>query len=271
MYKLLIILTFWIVQLTPAPGWAAQAAGDPSPNRTDAKTVELETKGDSDAKPPDKANRHPAPPRPVPDSDIIAAIERAVAFLLRDQNTDGSWGSAGRTKDLNIVAGIGSHHAFRTAVTALCVSALIEISSPQNKLLNPDAVRRAIERGEEFLFHELPEVRRDEPSLIYNVWAHAYGIQALARMHARLPEKARRARIEELIRAQYDRLTRYESAEGGWGYYDMGAGTQRPNSYSCSFVNATVLVAFHEARQIGVLPPDRTSAICTDFTCVTIR
>ncbi len=94
--------------------------------------------------------------------------------------------------------------------------------------------------------------------LIYNIWAHAYGIQALVRMHGRLPsDTARRARIEELIRGQYDRLTRYEAAEGGWGYYDFGAGTQRPNSDSCSFVNATVLVAFHEAKQIGVSPPEK--------------
>ena len=82
-------------------------------------------------------------------------------------------------------------------------------------------MRHAIERGEEFLFRELPQVRRDDPMLIYNVWAHAYGIQALVRMHRRLPDKTRQARIEELIRGQYDRLTRYESAEGGWGYYDF--------------------------------------------------
>jgi len=94
--------------------------------------------------------------------------------------------------------------------------------------------------------------------LIYNVWAHAYSIQALVRMHGRLPgDKARRLRIEELIRDQYDRLTRYESAEGGWGYYDFGAGTRRPNSDSGSFVTAAVLVAFHEAKQIGVPPPEK--------------
>ena len=59
-----------------------------------------------------------------------------MAFLLKDQNADGSWGSPERTKNLNIIAGIGSHHAFRTAVTALCVSALIEVSSSRNKLSN---------------------------------------------------------------------------------------------------------------------------------------
>ncbi len=200
---------------------------------------------------------HPEPPRLVPDTEITTAIGRGVDFLLKNQNADGSWGSPQRTKDLNIAAGIGSHHAFRSAVTSLCVSALIEVSGPRNRLPNRDAVQYAIERGEEFLFHELPRVRRDEPMLIYNIWAHAYGIQALVRMHRRLPDKARQARIEELIRGQYDRLIRYESAEGGWGYYDFGAGTQRPNSYSCSFLNATVLVAFHEGSQIKVTPPEK--------------
>jgi hypothetical protein len=205
-----------------------------------------------------KPELRPKAPLPVADDEITAAIGRGVAFLLKDQNADGSWGSPERTKDLNIIAGIGSHHSFRTAVTALCVSALIEVSASGNRLTDLVAVRSAIERGEDFLFRELPLVRRDDPMLIYNVWAHAYGIQALVRMHGRLPhDTARQTRIAELIRGQYDRLTRYEAAEGGWGYYDFGAGTQRPNSHSCSFVNATVLVAFHEANQIGVSPPEK--------------
>ncbi|HKI20959.1 MAG TPA: hypothetical protein VKA15_23910, partial [Isosphaeraceae bacterium] len=167
----------------------------------------------------DKVDLHPRPAEPVPDGEIVAAIQRGVDFLLKVQNGDGSWGSAHRTKDLNILAGIGSHHAFRTAVTALCVSALIEVSgSPRSTLCDPVAIRPAIERGEEFLLRELPLVRRDEPMLIYNVWSHAYGISALVRMHGRLPhDAARRARIEQAIREQYERLTRYESAEGGWG------------------------------------------------------
>jgi hypothetical protein len=153
---------------------------------------------------------------------------------------------------VEIIAGIGSHHAFAVAVTSLSVSALIEVGG------NDSAVRNAIERGETYLFAELPKVRRDDPMLIYNVWAHAYGIQALVRMHRRLPDDAaRRQRIEELIRGQYEKLTRYESAEGGWGYYDFDGGTQRPASSSTSFVNAAALVAFAEAKEIGVPPPEK--------------
>ena len=76
---------------------------------------------------PSSPHLHPGPPEPVADTAIIASIDRGVEFLLRDQRPDGSWGSPERTKGLNIIAGIGSHHGFRVATTALCVSALIEL------------------------------------------------------------------------------------------------------------------------------------------------
>jgi hypothetical protein len=206
--------------------------------------------GQDDAKP-----TRPAPPpvQTVGSAELEASIQKGIAFLLKVQNADGSWGSAERTKDLNIYAPVpGAHHAFRIAVTAMCVSALIEVDD------GSPAIAKAIERGEVCLFAELPKVRRAEPTAIYNVWTHAYGIQALAHMHGRKPNDAeRRKKIEDLIRNQYDYLGRYESAEGGWGYYDFGAQTQRPDASSTSFVNAAVLEAFYEAKTIGVPPPEK--------------
>ncbi len=197
-------------------------------------------------------NLRPKPAEPVSSERLDKAIHRGVAFLLANQNKDGSWGTPAIKGGVPITADIGSHHAFGVAVTALTVSALIETggSSPE--------VLRAIQRGEAHLFEQLPKVRRDQPGLIYNVWTHAYGIQALVRMHRRLPDDSeRRKRIEDMIRDQYDRLTRYESAEGGWGYYDFDGVTQRPAASSTSFVNAAVLVAFAEAKAIGVPPPEK--------------
>ena len=182
--------------------------------------------------------------------ELDAAIARGRAFLVGKQNTDGSFGSAERTKDLNIMAGVGSHFGFRAATTALAVQALIEEDD------GSPAVAAAIDRGERWLLAHLPDVRRDDPTMIYNVWAHAYGIQALVAMHGRRPDDAaRRGRIESLIRGQFEKLAKYESAQGGWGYYDFTAGTQRPASSSTSFVNATVLIAMHDARDIDFEPP----------------
>lgn len=242
----------WIVAVVAA---IAGAAGDEpaAPERPRAADVAKEP-----APPP--PDLHPEAPEPVPPEALEATIKRGVAFLLKDQNKDGSWGSPELT-GVEIIAGIGSHQAFGAAVTALCVSSLIEVDD------GSDAVRRAIERGEDSLFRELPLVRRDRPMLIYNVWAHAYGIQALAHMEKRRPDdEPRRDRIRALIRQQYDRLTRYESAQGGWGYYDFGAGTQRPDSASTSFVNAAVLEAMHEAKRIGVEPPEQVVRRAIDAT-----
>ncbi|MEK6234729.1 MAG: hypothetical protein N2C14_08455, partial [Planctomycetales bacterium] len=64
-----------------------------------------------------------------------------------------------------------------------------------------------------------------------------------------------RARIVALIKSQFDFLGRYESVDGGWGYYDFYVRSKRPGGSSISFVSAAVLVAFRDAKNIGVEPP----------------
>ena len=155
---------------------AALSAGDDPPASTSARHV------------------RPDPPTPVAAADLEAAIQRGLKFLLAHQNKDGSWGSPALKGGVEIIAGIGSHHAYQVAVTAMTVSALIE-SGDQSQ-----TVVQAIERGERYLIEQLPLVRRNDPMLIYNVWTHAYGIQALVRMDRRLLDDApRRKLIRELM------------------------------------------------------------------------
>lgn len=200
----------------------------------------------------------PLPPKveavdPPSQEELRAAVDRGVAFLVADQNADGSWGSATDTKDLNIYAPIpGAHHAFRTATTALCVSALIDVKAD-----TPEA-KEALAKGEAWLIDQLSRLRRATPDAIYNVWGHAYSIQALVRMHAKEEQTERKEKIAELIREQFEKLDRYESVDGGWGYYDFRAGTQKPATDSTSFVNAAVLIAYDEARDAGFQPNPRT-------------
>lgn len=185
------------------------------------------------------------------DAELSESIDRGIQFLIQKQNANGSWGSATRTKSLNIYAPVpGAHHAFRAATTSLCISALLESAA------NKPAAMEAVERAEEWLFQELPDLRRAAGDAIYNVWGHAYSIQAMVRLHKLKPDDAeRRKRLEDLIRMQFDKLTRYESVDGGWGYYDFRYKAQQPTSSSISFVNGTVLIAFAEAKAIGLEPP----------------
>lgn len=194
-----------------------------------------------------------APAPPPPSAQIDAALTKGIEFLLRTQHKQGWWGSATSTKDLNIFAPVpGSHQAFRAAVTAMCISALLESGGGRSD------VAAAVDRAEAWLFENLPKVRRADGVAIYNVWTHCYAIQALVRMDRRKPDDApRRERIKQLLAQQFDLLGRYESVDGGWGYYDFRFQTAKPSSDSISFVNAAVLVAFHEARQAGFAPPQK--------------
>jgi hypothetical protein len=211
----------------------------------------------ADTVPPSRGkegNLHPKDPEPVPPAQLEAAIDRGVDFLVTTQNKDGSWGGPEKSKQLNLYMPVpGSHHGMRVAVTAMCVSALIESGRQSEKVL------KALERGEAYLIEELPKVRRSEPGMLYNVWTYIYGIQALAHMHGRLPnDKDRQKKIEDLIRNQYDFMMRFEAAKGGWGYYDFGAIVTHPaDSLTNTFTTAAALEAFYEAKQIGVPPPEK--------------
>jgi len=193
--------------------------------------------------------------KPPGDGAVGKSIDRGIYFLLGNQNKDGSWGSPRNTKGLNIYAPtFHSHYAFRLAVTSLCTSAIIEAggSTPQT--------RAALEDSEAYLLEHLPKLRRATADAMYNVWAHGYGLQALVRLRERAkaainPDIPKIKRIEAVIQTQFERLNRYESVDGGWGYYDFRVGTQKPASSSISFVNGTVLVAFHEAKAVGIEPP----------------
>ena len=202
----------------------------------------------------------PKPVEPPPQKSIDDSIRRGVDYLLGRQIRNGAWGSARQTKGLNVYAPVpGSHHAFRAAVTSLCVSALIESGDTRPE------VAAAIYSGQRWLLANLKSVRRAEPAAIYNNWAHAYSIQALADLYryrqtknkGDVDNKQLLADIKDHIAWQIDMLGRYECIDGGWAYYDTNAKTQHPSGSSLCFVSSTVLVALKEAAEIGAKVPQR--------------
>jgi len=200
----------------------------------------------------------PAPITPPEPAKISEAIERGVKFLLADQRPDGSWGSAENTKGLNIYAPPpGAHNAFHAAVTSLAIMALIDAEPTLPEAKRP-AVAKAIDRGAAWLDEHIGKLRRATPDALYNVWGHAYSIQALVKLHKRADgDPERQAKLKELAAAQADLLARYSFVGGGWSYYDFIAGTQTPGDAAFSFTTATALIALKEAESIGVEFPER--------------
>lgn len=190
----------------------------------------------------------------APTQDQIRdAIDRGVRYLIAAQRKSGAWGSATQTKGLNIYAPVpGAHDAFRCATTSLAIAALLEVAP------NNSEAMEAVDEAEHWLFEHLDELRRASGDAIYNVWGHAYSLQALVRMRARRPNDGQRIeRIDKLIEQQLDMLTRYESVDGGWGYYDFRYQARKPTSDSISFVNGAVLVAMAEVKAMGIEPPGK--------------
>jgi hypothetical protein len=186
-----------------------------------------------------------------------SSLERGVAFLFDAQNKDGSWGSATQTKNLNIYAPIpGAHHAFRAGVTSLAVSALIQ-AKPYLSVDDVELVDESLLRAADWLEAKLPRVKRATGDAIYNVWGHAYAIEALSDLIQDHDAPSERPEVwKQLIRDQIDLLDRYESVDKGWGYYDFRAHAKQPSGNPTSFTTATVLAALHKAKSVGVEVPD---------------
>jgi len=203
-------------------------------------------------KPYDPATSGPIPKPIVPPSQktIKTAIDGGIAFLVKTQNSNGSWGTS-RDRGRGIICPIpAGHDAYNSAVTALCVMALTEARAGQ------PGVDETLRRGEDWLLANLAKVRISSLDVMYNNWAHAYGIQALVRMLETAKDDPKRCeRIRKLIKGQLARLKRYQHLDGGWGYYAFGGELPvRSGAGSATFMTAAVLIAMAEARDIGIPP-----------------
>jgi hypothetical protein len=207
------------------------------------------------ASPPAVAQEKSAPLPEVTAASLDASIRRGVDFLVTHQNTNGSWGNATKTKDLNIYAPLpGAHHAYRAGASGLALSGVIDARDPR-----PEVVA-AIDKAAAWTAAELPKLRRADQTTTYNVWGHAYGLRAISRLHQRESDPAKKAEWVRLAQEQVDLANRYEDVNGGWGYLDLfdGLTTRKPSGIPTAFTTATVLLAFDQARSVmGVKMEDK--------------
>src|SRR4051812_45821337 len=129
------------------------------------------------AEPPPRSSTRPSarPTKPVP--TIPEALDKGVAYLLKSQQADGSWGTGRETRGFEVMSMVpGSLDAFRVATSSLCVMALREVGErdPDNK-----GVRKAHDRGLQYLLDH-GDAKRDDGALLYNTWAHIYALQAIS-------------------------------------------------------------------------------------------
>ena len=178
--------------------------------------------------------------------DVDRSVARGVDFLISDQNKNGSWGGATRTKHINIYAPLpGAHHAYRAGASGLALSGLIDSADDR-----PETAT-AIAKGAEWSVENLPKLRRADQTTTYNIWGHAYGLRSLVRLHDRESDPEKKNLFRDLAQEQVGLANRYEDINGGWGYLDVfdDFTSQKPTGITTSFSSATVLLAMFEAKK----------------------
>ena len=190
---------------------------------------------------------------------VDAAMARGVDFLVAKQNADGSFGSARRTKELNIYAPLpGAQDAYLIGTSGLAIAGLVEAHDPRPE------VKAALEKAEKWAFTKFPQLRRADATTTYNAWGHAYGLRAISRLYRSAGgDPARQSALKALAQQQVDLVDRYEYLNGGWGYLHVfeDVHTQKPSGITTSFTTATVLLAMHEAREtMGVTLDEKVVA-----------
>lgn len=202
------------------------------------------------AKPEPKARELPT---------IAQGIARGTRFLLDDQNEDGSWGSFAepRTRENQGWWNIGTHKAWTVATTGIVCTTFIDLGLPPDsddeQLLERSS---SLLRGLEYLIANA-EVKRASDWDVDNTWGLVYGLEGVVRALreptlVRLRGPQLRAAGEKLI----EQLGRYQTPEGGWGYYDDPPYTRRP-TWSTTFMTAAALLGLLEARDLGFEVPTR--------------
>lgn len=212
------------------------------------------------AQPPQETKREPA--FVAPESARVSldrALAAGVAWMLANQNADGSFGSHHSPRPIEVLASVpGSQGAFRIATTALGVLGL-RATAPSDA-----AVDAAVGRALELLLASYA-VKRQSGLEHYNVWAFGYVLQCFGEELLRAPGSARAPALRAACAELVEKLAAYQTLDGGWGYLSLGpVPTFQPSETSMSFTTATILLGLERARRAGIAVPATLLARAVD-------
>ena len=184
-----------------------------------------------------------------------AGLDKAVQFLLDQQEEDGAfghWRNPLSPDDKNWMVP-EQHYAFQVAITGICCVTLMDLGSNL-----PDGGEEALERALDNICEKGRRKRIDNWDTD-NLWGYVYVLEAVARALAE-PEsrfgEERRAHLRKLGEDLIVTLGLYQSPDGGWAYYDNRPYTRRP-TWGTSFVTASLLLIFEQCEQVGLEVPDK--------------
>jgi hypothetical protein len=170
------------------------------------------------------------------------SIARAAAWLVKNQNPDGSWGHGVLESVQMLWAANETHYAFQMAANGLVVKALLAIDETPER-------RAALEKGLEWLCATRVPKRGSDWDIDCS-WSALYGFVGLvdAAQDARFQGEPWKAKIAARALELYRLLEKNQEPMGGWGYYEGPVVSRRP-TWSTSFSTACVIPALVAAKE----------------------
>jgi hypothetical protein len=195
-----------------------------------------------------------ARPQPAPDDlpqetpvgadEARSALNRAVGWLISQQNPDGSWGSSTVESLHELNYSPASFYAWKLAGGAIATLALLGAEETPER-------RDALERALGYVLDAERPLRGNRWD-IDNNWAALYVTVLLERAarDLRFQGETWRTRIAARAKEYLQHLADQQDPLGGWGYYEGPVVSRRP-TWSTSFATACVVPALVGARELG--------------------
>ena len=185
----------------------------------------------------------------TPGDVTIQAIQRGTAYLLQSQNKDGSWGGPQNAAH-EFWSNPETHRSWQVGTTGLCCMTLMD---QWQSGAGPEAeIAAAVKRALDYLSGNT-DLKRPSDWDTDNTWGYIYGLQATSRASAfpklaKAPERdSWRSAAEQFAK----QLKRYQSPNGGWGYYADDTASWR-SEWATSFMTAVSVLAHLEAKKAGI-------------------
>ncbi|MHC4957634.1 MAG: prenyltransferase/squalene oxidase repeat-containing protein [Planctomycetota bacterium] len=174
---------------------------------------------------------------PGVDANTRKSIDRALKFLAREQNKDGSWRSGG---------GYGS---YPVAMTGLAGFSMMCSGSSPNRGPYARNVRKA---ARYVLAQQQPNGLFAAPSEeSRSMYGHGFGMMFLAQVYGMEEDATKQRRIKAALRRGITLTARSQSRDGGWLYTPDQAGDE-------GSVTITQIQALRACRNAGLHVPKKT-------------
>ncbi len=180
-------------------------------------------------------------PREMGADEARTVLNRALAWIVRNQREDGAWAS-GSADSLQVTFFQSeTHYAFQYGATALAARALLGAERTAERAA-------ALEKALRWLC-ATPLPKRTSDWDVDCSWSALYGFDVVARaaLDPRFAGGAWGERLAARGKELYALLEKNQEPKGGWGYYEGPVVSRRP-TWSTSFSTATVIPALVMAR-----------------------